>query len=132
MSNYNFDGTDDVFDSRDVIERIAELEEIGTETNSEGTGFDPDRLCDEFREEYDALIAFRDEAEQEFSEWTDGVTFVLDDYFTDYAMDMLEDVGYLPADLPEWIVIDRDETADNVREDYTSIEFRGETYWARA
>lgn len=131
MSNTAFDGTDDFFDSREVIERIEELEEVGTDTNSEGTEFDADRLCDEFREEYDALIELRDEAEGNIADWGYGETFISDHAFTDYMMELLSDIGYLPADLPGWIVIDEEETASNMKEDYAAFEFRGTTYYAR-
>ena len=46
-------------------------------------------------------------------------------------MELLSDTGYFPADLPGWIVIDEEETASNMREDYTGFEFRGTTYYAR-
>ena len=131
MSNTAFDGTDNFFDSREVMERIAELEEVGTDTNSEGTEFDADRLCDEFREEYDALIELRDDAEGNIADWEYGETFISENAFTDYMMELLSDIGYLPADLPGWIVIDEEETASNMKEDYTEFEFRGTTYYAR-
>ena len=131
MSNTAFDGTDNFFDSREVMERIAELEEVGTDTNSEGTEFDADRLCDEFREEYDALIELRDDAEGNIPDWDYGETFISEHYFTVYMMGLLSDTGYLPADLPGWIVIDEEETASNVKDDYTGFEFRGTTYYAR-
>lgn len=131
MSNTAFDGTDNFFDSREVMKRIAELEEVGTDTNSEGTEFDADRLCDEFREEYDALIELRDDAEGNIADWEYGETFISENAFTDYMMELLSDIGYLPADLPGWIVIDEEETASNMKEDYTEFEFRGTTYYAR-
>ena len=132
MGNTAFDGTDDLFESREVMERIAELEEVGTETNSEGTEFDADRLCDEFREEYDALIALRDECDGYASDWTYGETFIHEGYFTAYCMEMLSELEYLSADMPSWIIIDEDETAANMRADYTDYEFMGSTYYARS
>lgn len=131
MNNTAFDGTDDFFDSREVIERIEELEAIGTETNSEGTEFDADRLCDEFRGEYDALIELRDNAEDYIADWEHGEVFISEFSFTDHMMELLSDVGYLPSDLPGWIVIDREATADNMKADYTEFEFRGTAYYAR-
>lgn len=127
-----FTGTEDTFDSREAIERIAELEEVGTDTNSEGTEFDADRLCDEFREEYDALIELRDDAEGNIADWEYGETFISENAFTDYMMELLSDFGYLPANLPGWIVINEEETADNMKEDYTAFEFMGSTYYARS
>lgn len=44
---------------------------------------------------------------------------------------MLVDIGYLPKDLPSWIEIDWNATAYNVRQDYDSVEYQGDTYWGR-
>lgn len=115
-----FDGTDDVFDSREVIERIAELEAI------EIIDREPEN-----RDELDALYELAEEAEGYIPDFQYGETFIHADYFTEYAMEMISDIGYLPADLPWWIIIDKQATADNMKEDYTEFTFRGSTYYAR-
>jgi hypothetical protein len=43
----------------------------------------------------------------------------------------LEDCGESPRDLPFYIVIDWEETADNLRVDYTEVDFEGTTYLFR-
>lgn len=116
----DFSTTPDYFNSREVIERIAELEGIET----------IDRDEDE-QEELDALYALAEEAEGMVPDWEYGETFIREDEFTDYAEETLKDVGYLPAELPSWIVIDMEATADNMKEDYTEVTFRGVTYLAR-
>lgn len=115
-----FDGTDDYFDSREAIELIAELEVTPKEH----------RHADD-QAQLDALIALRDEAEGNIADWEYGEIFISAFSFTDHMMEILNDVGYIPADLPSWIVIDRDKTADNMKIDYTEFEFRGTTYYAR-
>jgi hypothetical protein len=54
-----------------------------------------------------------------------------DHYFTDYVREMLIDCGTIPRDLPEWVEIDWDATAENLKVDYASIEIDGNTYWYR-
>jgi hypothetical protein len=130
----NFDGTDDYFDSRDVIERIAELELL-SETMNDEEETEPVRAeaYDEYdAEEYEALLTLQGEAgDGTIPDFEYGETFISDDHFTDYAKELLKDTGYIPADLPDWIAIDWEATADAVKVDYTSFEFRGTTYWAR-
>jgi hypothetical protein len=131
MSNYNLDGTDDVFDSRDVIERITEIE---AEYAINDLDFDPDLITDDDdREQYDALIAFRDEAEHYVSDFAFGETFVSEDYFEEYAEEMAYDIGAIDREA-SWPLnrIDWTAAAEDLKIDYTSFEFFGTTYWARA
>ena len=135
----NFDGTDDYFDSREVIERIAEL----TAAFIDATGDDPADVMsaedwafglgeDEGQELAD-LIAFRDEADY-LPDWEYGETFIHENHFTDYVQELVEGCGYLPADLPAWLAnaIDWERAAEVFQEGYTEFEIQGVTYWARA
>lgn len=133
MSNTAFDGTDDIMDSRDIIERIEELEALlENMEDPELSEADRNEAADEFdRDEYDALKALAEEAEGDISDWAYGETFISEDYFTEYCTETLEDIGYLPRDLPGWIVIDYEATAENMKADYTDFEFMGTTYYAR-
>ena len=64
-------------------------------------------------------------------EWYPAV-LIHEDYFTDYTRELMMDCEMLPRDLPEWVEIDWESTACNVRVmDYTSIEVDGVTYWYR-
>ena len=110
---------DDTIDSRDVDERIGELE------------------ADEGRDEADneelaALIAFRDEAKPYCADWDYGETLIAGRYFKSYAMGLAEDIGAIDLKAP-WPTncIDWDEAADLLRQDYTSAEFGGYTFWFR-
>ena len=124
MRNTAFDGTDDIMDSHDIIERIEELDALLE--NKE----DPE-LSEADRDEYDALKALAEEAEGDISDWAYGETFISEDYFTAYCMETLADIGYIPRDIPGWIVIDYEATAENLKTDYTEFEFMGTTYYAR-
>ncbi len=59
------------------------------------------------------------------------VTLVRDSYWEDFCREELEELGYIPEDFPSWIEIDYEGTAENMRQDYTSGEFDGVTYWGR-
>lgn len=119
----NLDGTDDVFDSRDVVERIAEIE-------AEEADLDIDNDYDEIlelRDELSALTALRDEFNG--TEFEDGITLISDDYKAAYFEEYVEELGY---SIPSFVTVDWDETADTLLQDYTPVEFHGVTYWGRA
>ena len=140
--------TDDVIDSRDVIARIEELTDIKNDTrvchvceagknappcsHCGGTGEEPNgAMDDDEAAELKALESLADEASGYAADWKHGETLIRDSYFTEYAMEMLSDIGDLPRNVPWYIEIDEDATASNVRMDYTSVDFDGETYWVR-
>jgi hypothetical protein len=138
----DIDSNQDVMDSRDIEERIDELEAeqgalidaIADEENAQAEA----ALCDslskwnnENAEELASLKAFRDEMADYCPDWTHGTTLVRDSYWKEYVQEMLADIGDIPEDLPAYIVIDWNRTADNIQVDYTSGEFDGVTYWAR-
>ena len=58
-------------------------------------------------------------------------TLIRESYFVEYCQDLLEDIGDLPKDLPGYIAIDWNKTADNLRVDYTESEYEGVTYLYR-
>ena len=121
MEIYN---TQDVIDSRDIIERIEELEIlIAGESKSD------DFL--EYTDEYDKLVSLKEECEQYSSEWKYGIALIHESYFEDYVQDLLSDIGVLPREIPWYIVIDWEKTADNIKIDYTDVDFDGETYYIR-
>ena len=134
----NVSNTDDVIDSRDVIERIEELE-------AERTTFvedEDDEQSEEIRsllkdwdeengEELTALKNLADEGANESSDWAYGETLIHYDHFTEYTQQTIEDVGDLPRNLPGYIVIDWEQTAENLKVDYSTIDFDGQTYYIR-
>ena len=124
-------------DSRDIIERIKELEAMkdsmqqdvdnGKTSGSELALW----LQGEEAEELNALIAFAEEASQYSSDWEYGETLIHEDYFVEYCMEMLKDCGELPTNIPWYIVIDEEATAENLKCDYAELEFDGQTYYMR-
>lgn len=123
--------TDPVIDSRDIIERIEELRAHREEWSANPKLMPWKNKHDDYYAELTALEKLAEEAEGYADDWTHGVTLIHDDYFTDYAREMLEDCGTIPRDLPTWVEIDWEATARNVRMDYTGVNFDGVTYWVR-
>jgi hypothetical protein len=130
MQSTQLDLTADVIDVRDIIARVEELaEELTTYTATAAAH-------PELAAEHAALCAILRELkgysgdEQWDGDWY-PITLICDSHFTDYAIELLEDCGDLPRNLPHYIAIDWEATARNIRVDYTAIEIDGQTYWYR-
>lgn len=127
----------DVIGSRDIIERIEELQDIkdsmqqdvddGKASGSELALW----LQGEEAEELNMLREFAEECEQYSSDWEYGETLIHTDYFTDYCMVILKDCGDLPTNIPWYVVIDEEATAENLKSDYVELELDGQIYYMR-
>ena len=132
MSNTTaLDLTADVIDVRDIIARVEELE-----TEREGLDVtDPARDAD-LAAEHSQLANILAELvgyggdEQWRGDWY-PVTLIQDKYFEDHVRELLDDCGLIPQDLPHYIAIDWETTAQNVQVDYTPVEIDGLTFWYR-
>lgn len=145
-----------ILDSRDLNERLEELSSLketlenahkeltdvkSREDSTEKEIYETE-LEDAQSKFEDAEADFgKDEAKEleelenlrdEISEWQDGATLIPESEFTDYCKELLEDIGDLPSNLPWYIAIDWDKTADNLRADYSEVEYQDETYLVRA
>lgn len=128
-----FDMNQDIFDSRDLIERIEELETLEElALDVEATQEDVDEWTRELDNELAALRKFADDA-QHCGDWEYGATFIHEDYFTQYSKELVSDCGYIPEELPWWIEdhIDWEGVADDLKLDYSEFELDGNTYYAR-
>lgn len=125
-------------DSRDLIERRDELlEEKGV------ADLDDDDDSAEVLDAVGKLNGFTEEQQDELTELeaviseigedyaSDGVTLIPESEFVEYVEEMLKDCGELPRDIPHYIVIDWDATADNVKQDYSEVAFDEGTYLYR-
>jgi hypothetical protein len=138
-----------VIDSRDVIARIEELEgerdsfEIDVEMEPDTISIimesdtDASRVEWAIQNEDDAkelkvLIELAEEAEGYASDWRYGETLIRDSYFEDYARDLAEDIGAIKENA-SWPnnYIDWEAASEALKQDYTSVEFDGVTYWVR-
>jgi DNA repair exonuclease SbcCD ATPase subunit len=111
-----------------------------------------DNEVEELQEELEELTTYRDELEEELAKteeldideekeleelealqdeisgWRDGICLISECDFTEYCQEMLDDCGDIPKNLPSYIVIDWEQTVDNLRADYSEVEYQGTTY----
>ena len=113
--------SEDLIDSRDIIERIEDLQ------------IDIDSLDSDEKEELDTLIELQSQCEDYSPDWQYGESLIRNSYFKEYAQELAEDIGAIPSDL-NWPAchIDWDEAADHLKMDYTSVDFDGVEYWIRS
>ena len=121
----DFDGNDDYFDSRDLIGEIKDLELIQEDMDGE------EWQDSGHAERLETLRAFRIEVDNPELEY--GQTFISENYFEDYARELCQDIGALPADLPGFIEsnIDWEGVASDILIDYSSAELGGTMYYYR-
>ncbi len=139
----NPSNSDDIIDSRDIIERITELEaERETLTDSiamarEESGMDLESAEDELLtwnddngDELTALLAFAAEGEDTISDWRHGATLVRESYWPDYVQQFAEDIGAIDRKA-SWPMncIDWEQAARELQYDYSCITFDGVDYW---
>lgn len=73
-----------------------------------------------------------DELEEKVgSEWEYGVTLIDEDDFEEYCEELVTDCGYISRDFPSWIEVDWEATANNVKQDYSEVDYQGITYLFR-
>lgn len=141
--------SDNIIDSRDIIARLDELTAERDELASEqvdAVDADADEEC--YQDNLDAantaledwdednahelamLKELNDEGEG-ISDWKYGATLIAESYFTEYCQELVSDIGDLPKNIPRYIEIDWDKTADNLKQDYTSVTFDGADYYVR-
>lgn len=151
---------DDVIDSRDVIARIEELESerealvadlndakerpaMGDDANDPAAIVKAENAVmdamaalaawdDENAAELAALKALAEEAEGYAPDWGYGETLIRDSYFREYAMELADDIGAIPANA-SWPLtcIDWGQAARELQMDYTAVDFGGVRYWIR-
>ena len=123
------DLTDDIIDVRDIIERYEELEDVVT--NRDATNVNTDDL-----EEALILGKLLDDIkgcggdEHWRGDWY-PITLISNDYFVEYATDLVKDIGDMPRNIPSYIEIDWQATANNVQQDYSCVDVGENTYWYR-
>lgn len=116
----DFTYSDARLDSRDLLDRLEELEALDAPDEDE-------------RAELDVLATLRDETEGYAGDsWRDGVFFVADWDWKNYAQELADEMGAIPKDY-SWPAsyIDWDAAARDLQMDYTSCEIEGATYWYR-
>jgi len=121
MAN-SISNSDNVIDSRDIIERIESLQEEAQE----------DGLLEHEAEELVGLKALAEEASSS-PDWEHGESLIRDTYFKEYAQELSEDIGAIDHNV-SWPLhcIDWDQATDELKMDYLSVDYDGVEYWIRA
>jgi hypothetical protein len=145
MSRHEISNSDDVIDSRDVIERIEELQDERQELVDALDALEDsedNKAIDEAKsdlgtwdnsdeaDELQALSALSGEADGS-GDWEYGATLIRESYWQDYCEELIKDIGDLPKNIPSYIVIDWEATANNLKEYYSEVDFDGVTYLIR-
>ena len=119
---------DDIIDSREVIDRIEELEDLLNH------GLDDSGDIEELK----ALKALAAEAEPESRDWAYGETLIRRSYFVDYISELIHDCYEMPKEMTsgDWpfrhITIDYEAAANEAEQDYSSVDFDGVEYLIRS
>ena len=157
----------DIIDSRDVIDRIEYLEgerstlESAVETaqeavneyeTPEGTDPEDDEGIDGLRDDLEAardalkewdesdedrelkaLKSLQDEVEGYCPNWKYGAALIRESYFTEYAEELAGDITDYDPRKVHWpfTCIDWEKAADELKQDYTTVDFDGVDYYVR-
>jgi hypothetical protein len=150
----SINNTDDVIDSRDVISRIEELEDLKKIVDDcyerlgiliseedevkkvDAARADLEAAKEDFSEEEEVELADLQSLAEEASsssDWDIGEMLIHDSYFEEYVKELASDIGVISEDLNEWPIrhIDWEEAADELKQDYIEVDFDGETYWIK-
>lgn len=147
----NISNNEDIMDSRDICERITELESEVTSVTMAASNLS-DEQWDDLSENQRAqhIHTMAEAGNDDAVEYTtlkkiveeidnyggdnaeDGVTLIRDTYFKDYAQELAEDICEMgkATDWP-FRCIDWQQAARELKMDYTSLEFDGITYYYR-
>jgi len=118
----------DVFDSRDMIERIAEITDA-LEADYPADSDNADERA-EAEAELATLQAFATDADS--GEWRYGQQFIADSYFEDYAQELAEDISAIDDAVWPFTCIDWAQAARELQMDYTSVTLGGYDFWTQA
>ncbi len=132
----DFNNSSEVIDSREIIERIeeieTEIEDIETEIKKNDADAPDgyimnDAVLDELNSELEILKEIIDEVG---TEATFGVTLIHESYFEAFAEGFASDIGAINSD-QNWPMncIDWKEAADELKMGYSEVDYDGETFY---
>ena len=138
----------DIIDSRNVIDRIDHLDsELRDAYEGSGgkrkkkkfeewvndTAEDDRHTLQDAAKELKALKSLQDEAEGYCSDWKYGAALIRESYFTEYAEELAGEVSDYNPRKVHWpfTCIDWEKAADELKQDYTTVDFDGVDYYVR-
>lgn len=140
---------DDVIDPRDLAKELQDLEgERATLEEEVKQGEETLAFCTLGGEETELAETSLRAAKVRLQEWDDDNSarlvrirevleeigdeaMIKESYWVEYCEEMVKDIGDLPSKIPTYIEIDWEATAENIQQDYSSIEYDGNTYYYR-
>lgn len=146
--------SNDIIDTRDLHERfdeLEELEEILSTAEEELQDFAVDEEDEDSVDAHDDLheavktakADFGEEEKAELEElraikeavldWQHGETLIREDYFTHYAEEYADDTGAIDRNC-NWPLnhIDWEAAAEDLKQDFSTVEYQGSTYFYRS
>lgn len=155
MKTTAIDGTEQVYDSRDIIERIEYLEQSGIDSDesarleelnkrgdltddeaSEREDLEARALDSDDAAELEALRALANECEG-YADWQYGEQLISVDYFVEHIEELINDCYEMPKDMNsgEWpwrhMKIDYEAAAKEAEQDYALVTFMGRDFFIR-
>jgi hypothetical protein len=134
MIKTELDLTADTIDTRDIIARFEELEELQSDHEADPTG---GHFSDEDALELANLTELLDELDGMGGDekWRGNwypVTLIANECFKAYAQQLAEDIGAID-EKAAWPnnCIDWDHAANELKHDYSAVEIGRLTYWTR-
>jgi antirestriction protein len=121
-----------IMDTRELVERAEEIEaELELVEGEDGEEFDP--LEPEERKALQEELTEIQEISGYVTDFYNGEALIPESEFEDYARQLAEDIGAInsEADWPSRC-IDWEQAANELQQDYTSVEYQGTTYLVRA
>src|SRR5208283_4356595 len=107
-------------------EDIDDLKQLVTEAKGELEDWDAS-------EDSTELATLQTLADEGISEWEDGATLIRDSYFEQYAEELADDIGAIDKNAG-WPLtcIDWTKAAEQLQQDYSSVDYDGVDYWVRS
>lgn len=135
-----FSNSDDMIDVRDITARIEELEDEqndfehdddGNRTEADWADANPDDAAElaTLASLMSDLAGYGGDVQWRGA-WYPAV-LIAESHFADYCQELVEDIHDMPDGMPSYLVINWKATADNLRIDYSEVEFDGETFLYR-
>ncbi|MGW8177616.1 MAG: hypothetical protein ACWGQW_02305 [bacterium] len=117
----NVDNSEDIVDTRDVIDRISDIEVMLEDDLDE---WEREDYEDELRELTELAAELPNEAHY-------GEPLIRDSYFIEYAQQLADDLGYTSGVDWPFDCIDWDLAADELKIDYICVNWGGVDFWVR-
>lgn len=155
MRNEQINGTEQVYDSLDIIARIESLEaceldaedcdrlaelsaraDLTDEESDELTELESSAMDEDDKAELAELRKLASECEG-YADWKYGETLIARSYWVDYIRELIDDCYEMPKDLDsgKWpyrhMTMDYDAAAKEAEDDYASVELFGNEYLIR-